>query len=89
MQDQRLKNNSFWNKYKLKKIKQTEKELEFRKSNSPSSIFVHGIFLTIMDILMWGLIAFFIYAWWITRAQPIDCNQCIDAVLNSYGGYYP
>ena len=68
--EQRSSKNSMGQFYKDRSIKSVQKDLDFVKESSPSAIFFHKIFGNILDLIMWGLIAYFVYVWWTTRGQP-------------------
>lgn len=84
------------NKYKRNLIRKTEKELESYKENSPTKILYDRWINVGLDIIGWGIIAFFVYIWWTTQAQQtiltcsdisVDmCNKCFTPIKEVIGG---
>lgn len=85
-QDQKKLKNNLLDRYKSNVIKKLEKDAKEYKSVSPTAILYQRIFMIIVDIIMWGIIAVFVYVWWKTRGttkiincqdiSPQMCNQC-------------
>ena len=63
------------------KKKQTAKKEEMSKSRK-----VVEYLNRFLDIIMWIIIAMFVYVWWIERGQPIDCSRItVDLCNHCYG----
>jgi hypothetical protein len=72
--EEKLK-TGFFNKYKEKVIDRENKKINVYKEASGSWVFFDRIIKSILDIVMWVIIAYFVYVWYTTRAQPIGCER--------------
>lgn len=72
--------------YKRRVVRNEEDILRQYKESSGSWVFYSRFLSILVDIIVWGIIAVFVYVWWTTRGHTIEigckdisvnlCNQC-------------
>ena len=75
-------------KYANWKRKSVERDYLDLKESSDWRVFNQTILMVILDIIMWGIIAFFVYIWWQTKMSGCPdiemCKNCYNQVQDYF-----